>query len=252
MHLIYIPVIHTKDKNGKEIDKVCCRDFWKGRDSYRNLQNAFYEYITSKGFDLQRGLPAEETKRKNETIQNYKQITNFKNTKKVLENITLELPETPQINDIKKVMLNRDEKIFEKIIKPKDELILKLHKENLALNKELSKQVNTIDFAENFKENYINMTEKNVNLRLSNSLLKEELEHKEKELELKFKSKAYDIENQYKKEINKLKQENKYLNKTIDKFKATLKKFIKWLCRKFSYPSEDELIRDFEKETYTI
>lgn len=102
MHLIYIPVIHTKDKNGKEIDKVCCRDFWKGRDSYRNLQNAFYEYITSKGFDLQRGLPAEETKRKNETIQNYKQITNFKNTKKVLENITLELPETPQINDIKK------------------------------------------------------------------------------------------------------------------------------------------------------
>lgn len=251
MHLIYIPVIHTKDKNGKEIDKVCCRDFWKGRDSYRNLQNAFYEYITSKGFDLQRGLPAEETKRKNETIQNYKQITNFKNTKKVLENITLELPETPQINDIKKVMLNRDEKIFEKIIKPKDELILKLHKENLALNKELSKQVNTVDFAENFKENYINMTEKNVNLRLSNSLLKEELEHKEKELELKFESKAYDIENQYKKEINKLKQENKYLNKTIDKFKATLKKFIKWLCRKFSYPSEDELIRDFEKETYT-
>ena len=82
MHLIYIPVIHTKDKKGNEIDKVCCRDFWKGRDSYRNLQNTFHEYITSKGFDLQRGLPAEETKRKNETIQNYKQITNFENTKK--------------------------------------------------------------------------------------------------------------------------------------------------------------------------
>ena len=223
MHLIYIPVIHTKDKNGKKIDKVCCRDFWKGRDSYRNLQNAFYEYITSKEFDLQRGLPAEETKRKNETIQNYKQITNFENTKKVLENITLVLPETPQISDIKKVMLNRDEKIFEKIIKQKDELILKLHKENLALNKELSKQVNIVDFSENFKEDYINMTEKNVNLRLSNSILKEKLENKEKELELKFESKAYNIENQYKKEISKLKQENKYLNKTIDKFKTTLK-----------------------------
>lgn len=251
MHLIYIPVIHTKDKDGHEIDKVCCRDFWKGRDSYRNLQNAFYEYITSKGFDLQRGLPVEETKRKNETIQNYKQITNFENTKKVLENITLELPETPQISDIKKVMLNRDEKIFEKIIKPKDELILKLHKENLALNKELSKQVNIVDFAENFKEDYINMTEKNVNLRLSNSLLKEEMEKKEKKLELKFESKAYNIEYQYKKEINRLKQENKHLNKMIDKFKTTLKKFIKWLCHKFSYPSEDELVRDFEEETYT-
>lgn len=142
-------------------------------------------------------------------------------------------------------------KIFEKIIKPKDELILKLHKENLALNKELSKQVNIVDFAENFKEDYINMTEKNVNLRLSNSLLKEELENKEKELKLKFESKAYNIENQYKKEIKKLQQEYKHLNIMIDKFKITLKRFIKWLCHKFSYPSEDELVRDFEKETYT-
>ena len=250
MHLIYIPVIHTKDKDGHEVDKVCCRDFWKGRDSYRKLQNAFYEYITSKGFDLQRGLPVEETKRKNETIQNYKQITNFENTKKVLKNITLELPEIPQISDIKKVMLNRDEKIFEKIIKPKDELILKLHKENLALNKELSKQVNTVDFAENFKEDYINMTEKNVNLRLSNSLLKEELKNKEKELELEFESKVYDIEHSYKKQIENLEKENKTLNKMINKFKITIKHFIKWICHKFSYSSEDEIIRDFEKETY--
>ena len=95
------------------------------------------------------------------------------------------------------------------------------------------------------------MTEKNVNLRFSNSLLKEELENKEKELELKFESKAYNMEHEYKKEIHKLKQENKQLNKMIDKFKVTLKRFIKWLCHKFSYPSEDELVRDFEKETYT-
>lgn len=250
MHLIYIPVIHTKSKNGEKIDKVCCRDFWKGRDSYRNLQNAFYEYITSKGFNLQRGLPSEETKRKNETIQNYKQITNFENTKKVLENITLELPKVPKINDIKNVVINRDEKIFEKIIKPKDELILKLHKENIALNKELSKQVNTVDFAENFKEDYIKMTEKNVNLRLSNSLLKEEIENKETELELKFENKVYDIKHSYQKQIENLEKENKTLNKMIDKFKITIKHFIKWICHKFSYSSEDEIIRDFEKETY--
>ena len=251
MHLIYIPVVHTKDKYGKEIDKVCCRDFWKGRDSYRNLQNAFHEYITSKGFDLQRGLPAEETKRKNETIQNYKQITNFENTKKVLENITLDLPKVPEISDIKKVMFNRDEKIFEKIIKPKDDLILALHKKNLELNKELSKQVNTVDIATKYENEYAQILEKNANLRLSNNLLREELENKEKELEFKFESKAYNMEHEYKKEIHKLKQENKQLNKMIDKFKVTLKRFVKWLCHKFSYPSEDELVRDFEKETYT-
>ena len=251
MHLLFIPVVHTTDKQGNKIDKVCCRDFWKGRDSYRNLQNAFHEYITSKGFDLQRGLPVEETKRKNETIQNYKQITNFENAKKVLENITLELPQTPNIKEFKRAIFNRDEKIENAIIKPKDELIQKLYQENKALHKELSKQVNTVDFAEDFKEDYIKMTEKNVNLRFSNSLLKEELENKEKELELKFESKAYNMEHEYKKEIHKLKQENKQLNKMIDKFKVTLKRFIKWLCHKFSYPSEDELVRDFEKETYT-
>ena len=70
------------------------------------------------------------------------------------------------------------------------------------------------------------MTEKNVNLRFSNSLLKEELENKEKELELKYESKAYNMEHEYKKEINKLKQENKHLNKIIDKFKVTLKNLL--------------------------
>ena len=78
MHLIYIPVIHTKDKKGKEIDKICCRDFWKGRDSYRQLQNAFFEYITSKGFEIERGLPIEETGAKHEKIENLKKITNLK------------------------------------------------------------------------------------------------------------------------------------------------------------------------------
>lgn len=196
-------------------------------------------------------IPVVHTKDKNETIQNYKQITNFENTKNILENTTLELPQTPNIKDFKRAIFNRDEKIENAIIKPKDELIQRLYQENKTLHKELSKQVNTVDFAENFKEDYIRMTEKSINLRLSNSLLQEELENKEKELELKFESKAYNMEHEYKKEINKLKQENKHLNKMIDKFKVTLKRFIKWLCHKFSYPSEDELVHDFEKETYT-
>ena len=86
---MYIPVIHTKDKEENEIDKICCRDFWKGRDSYRQLQNAFHKYITSKGFDLERGLPVEETGAKHEKIEDLKRLTNFENTKKVLDNIKL-------------------------------------------------------------------------------------------------------------------------------------------------------------------
>ena len=45
--------------------------------------------------------------------------------------------------------------------------------------------------------------------------------------------------------------ENNYLKKVIDRFKITVQKFITWVCHKFSYPSEDDLIRNFEKETYT-
>ena len=237
MHLIYIPVVHTKDKYGKEIDKVCCRDFWKGRDSYRNLQNAFHEYITSKGFDLQRGLPAEETKRKNETIQNYKQITNFENTKKILENIKLDLPQTPNINDIKLIKLNK-EKVEDEIIKPKDKLINELYQENRILHKELSKQVHLVDKAIKYEKERKGIMYDN-----------EELHNEVDKIKSEYKQKAFDLEWKYKSKIKSLEKENSHLNKIIDKFYEVIGKFIKWICKKFDMGAEDNLIREFEKET---
>ena len=41
MHLIFLPVVHTTDKKGNSIDKLACSEFWKAKDSYRQLQNAF-------------------------------------------------------------------------------------------------------------------------------------------------------------------------------------------------------------------
>jgi len=219
LHLMFVPVVHTKDKDGKNIDKICARDFWKGRDSYRKLQDAYFTHVKNKGFDL--------------------------------ENIKLELPEVPELKDIKKLVFNRDEKIAKEIIKPKDELIKNLYNENVSLHKELSKQANTVEIATKYESEYSELLEQNANLKLSNRNLKIELKEKEREFEIKYDSKISDIEQKYKKEIKELNRENKTLNKMIDKFKSTLKKFIKWLCHKFSYPSEDDLIRDFNKETYT-
>lgn len=105
MHLLFIPVVHTKDKQGNKIDKICSRDFWKGKNSYRDLQNAYFNHISEKGFKLERGELVEETNREHFSIQEYKQITNYENTKQVLKDIKLELPETPDIKDIKKIML---------------------------------------------------------------------------------------------------------------------------------------------------
>ncbi len=39
------------------------------------------------------------------------------------------------------------------------------------------------------------------------------------------------------------------LRKVIDRFKTTVKTFIYWVCNKFSVSSEEQFMRDFEKET---
>ena len=152
MHLMFVPVVHTKDKEGNDIDKICSRDFWKGRDSYRKLQDAYFNHVKSKGFDLERGMFIEDTGRKHYTIEEYKKITNYDNTKKLLSEMKLELPEIPDITDIGKFTIKRDEKILEKIIKPKDDLIKELYHENLSLNKELSKQSKVVDEAVKYQK----------------------------------------------------------------------------------------------------
>ena len=249
MHLLFIPVVHTKDKQGNKIDKICSRDFWKGKNSYRDLQNAYFKHISEKGFKLERGELVEITNREHFSIQEYKQITNYENTKQILKDIKLELPETPDIKDIKKIMLNRDEKIENEIIKPKDELIQKLHQENVSLHKELSKQANIIDKAEKFETERKSLTADNIELKAKCRKLELDFKQKEKEIKNKYEDETYKIDYQYQKIINKLEKENNYLKKVIDRFKITVQKFISWVCHKFSTPSEEALIRDFERET---
>ena len=250
MHLLFIPVVHTTDKQGNKIDKVCCRDFWRGKNSYRDLQNAYFKHISEKGFKLERGELVEETNREHFSIQEYKQITNYENTKQVLKDIKLELPETPDIKDIKKIMLNRDEKIENEIINPKDKLIQKLHQENVSLHKELSKQANIIDKAEKFEIERKSLTADNIELKAKCRKLESDFKQKEKELKNRYEDETYKIDYQYQKIINRLEKENNYLKKAIDRFKITIQKFITWVCNKFSYPYEDDLMNNFEEETY--
>lgn len=262
MHLIYIPVIHTKDKEGNEIDKICARDFWRGRDSYRQLQNAFFEYINSKGFELERGLPIEETGAKHQKIEELKKITNFENTKKVLENVKLELPEISNINDIKLIKLNK-EKVENEIIKPKDELIQELYQDNITLHRELSKQAKVVNEAEKYQKERDKIIAENK--KLNSRVKKIENEYKEKrdtldlkfdsrkrELEKEFEEKNYEMKYEYKSKIRNLEKENNKLHKIIDKFYETIEKFITWICKKFDIGAEDYLIRDFQKETNTF
>ena len=240
MHLVFLPVVHTKDKKGNEIDKLACSEFWKEKDSYRRLQVAFYEYVTIRGFDLERGLPKEETNREHFSIEEYKKITNFENTKKILDSINLEMPKVPDIKDFKKIMINRDEKIVNEIIKPKDELIKDLYYNNIELHKELSKQRRIVEKAVEYQKE-------------RNSIMNDnrELHEQVKEIKKEYQNKTIDLEMEYKNKFKRLEKENNRLNRIIDKFQENIKKFIKWICNKFDIGAEDNLIRDFEKETRT-
>ena len=251
LHLMFVPVVHTKNKENKPIKKICARDFWKGRDSYRKLQDAYFEHVKSKGFNLERGLYVEETNRKNLSVEEFKKVTNYTKTKETLENTTLKLPEFTDIKKINKLSLNRDEKINNQIIKPQVEIIKQLHNENIALHKELSKQTKIIDVAEKYEKEKFNLETENRNLRFNFSMLQQEINYKADEIEKNYENKVQELEYQYKGKIKELEKENKKLNKIIEKFKTNLKMFMKWLCNKFSYPCEDDLIIDFNKETYS-
>lgn len=87
MHLIFIPVVDCKDKNGNSIRKIGGNDFWKEKNSYMLLQDRFFEYIRINGFNLERGKNTSNKLHK--TVEELKRETNFyeiKDTFKTKEN----------------------------------------------------------------------------------------------------------------------------------------------------------------------
>ena len=243
MHLIFLPVVHTVDKKGNTIDKLACSEFWKAKDSYRQLQNAFFEYMVKNGFDLQRGLPKEETERMHYTLKEYKNITNFEKTKEQLQSIKLELPVVPDITDIhmNRWSKKRDEVILEEIIKPKDKLINELYHDNFLMQQALIRNTKLVEKAEKYQKERAEIISDNKDLH-------NEVENIKKE----YKEKEFDLEWNYKNKINHLEKENNRLNKIIEKFYKTIDKFIEWICTKFNFGDSKELVKKFENDTHTL
>ena len=159
MHIVFIPVVHKKDKEGNKISKIACSEFWKGKDSYRKLQDNFYSYITKSGFNLERGNNVEN---EHIAIEKLKKITNYE-TQEILKE-TNYLEEEIITDDIEVVrkdykriikkfntLTNRYIKIkniIENTIKKSEELELEnlnLKHENQKLKHENSKLRNYID-----------------------------------------------------------------------------------------------------------
>lgn len=140
MHLVYIPVISTKDKKGNTIRKISASEFWKGKDSYKKLQNQFYKYITEKGFDLERGK--ENTDREHISTDDMKKLTNFYNTKQLKENLTKQKEQMISYKDVQDFYKyedftkdNIDKKLIYPILKYNNSLIKQNHDLLLELSK---------------------------------------------------------------------------------------------------------------------
>ena len=144
MHLTFIPVIHSFDtKSGKQVEKLCCSEFWKGKDSYKILQDNFHKYMVRSGFDLERGR---ETERKNLSVQKFKEITDYEVQEMFRESQSVE--QELQTNNIEELKIdykrvikkfNTLAKHYTRVKTITDKLILsqeKLQQENQELKEE--------------------------------------------------------------------------------------------------------------------
>ena len=100
--------------------------------------------MTANGFDLERENPSERVLL---SVEDYKKITNFENTKTVLKDIKLEIPKTPDVKSFGKLVRNRDEKIQELVVEPRDKMIKERQEQISLLYLTLQNQVNTVERA---------------------------------------------------------------------------------------------------------
>lgn len=157
LHIVFVPVVHKLDKkSGKQIDKIACSEYWKGKDSYKQLQDNFYKYVTDNGFDLERGKAREVEHLSTEKL---KQITNYDNIKYELEQQQIQPINTKNTN----LILQQNKELIEYNNKLKLQLsksytaiakVRQLEQENINLkceNEQLKKENNKL-------KNYLNKT----------------------------------------------------------------------------------------------
>ena len=47
MHIVFVPVIQKKDKNGSIVNKIACSEYWKGKEiAIGSCKTVFINYIS--------------------------------------------------------------------------------------------------------------------------------------------------------------------------------------------------------------
>lgn len=95
MHVAFIPVINGKDRKGNPCKRINCSEFWKRRDSYSRLQDEYYDFITSRGYDLERGEKGSTAEHL--AVAEYK----LKKTEELLAAMSEQIAEIENIEEVK-------------------------------------------------------------------------------------------------------------------------------------------------------
>lgn len=161
LHILFIPVVHKQDKSGKEIHKIACSEFWKGKNSYKKLQDNFYSYMTKAGFELERGDTKEN---EHIDIERLKTLTNYEVQQYEKKSIKKEKP--IQTNNIEllqkenKRIINKYNTLYNQYVKIRNNVYM-IQK----INKKLQKEKNNLKF-ENEELKQENQKLENENNRL--------------------------------------------------------------------------------------
>ena len=151
LHLVFVPVVSKLDKKSrKQVKKIACSEYWKRKDSYKQLQDNFYKYIVDNGFNLERG---QSKKVEHLSTEKLKQITNYDNIKYEMEQEQI-LPINSKNNDL--------------IIQQNKELVTYTNK----LKSQLSKSLTAIHRVEKLQKENVILQKENEKLRQENNKLR--------------------------------------------------------------------------------
>ena len=160
MHITFIPVIHELNKkSGKTEDKISCSEFWKGKDSYRILQDNFYKYMVRAGFYLDRGR---ERENEHIPIEKLKKVTNYEMQEMFKESNQLEQEvESNNIVTIKehyRLVLKKYNTLAKRYTKVKNIVDNTLYKAKQIEqeNRRLNQEMNYLEREKTKLEEYIN------------------------------------------------------------------------------------------------
>lgn len=142
MHVAYIPVINGRDRKGTSCKRINCSEFWKGKDSYSKLQDEYYDFITNRGYDLERGVKGSTAEHL--SVAEYK----LKKSSEQLAEITSQISEIENVDNVtvrkiipNTVTIKRDDFDRISLAAKKYFTVQKLETENVSLkNKCISLQ----------------------------------------------------------------------------------------------------------------